>query len=134
MRSYPGDLLFFRSLITATQSFYPLTATLKLQQQFYKITSTNEKAGHKPTKLKLLQPSVHTLPPYCKTPTPKVDFQNFEIPRTNSVIYFKLHLDNKLNWRKHFQEKIKHIKITSKSMHWLTARNSKLSKSTKLLI
>ena len=57
-------------------------------------------------------------------------------PRTHalSVKYLGLHLDNKLNCKKHIQEKIRQIRTIRKSMYWLTSRNSKLSVKNKLLI
>lgn len=47
--------------------------------------------------------------------TPKISFQNLELTHAESIKYLDLHLDSKLNWKKHIQEKIKQIKMARKS-------------------
>ena len=77
---------------------------------------------------------VHIIFTLNKRSIPKIKFNNQELSHALSVKYLGLHLENKLNWKKHIQEKIKQIRTIRKSMYWLTSRNSKLSVKNKLLV
>ena len=58
-----------------------------------------------------------------KVPIPKIKFNNQELPQALSrQIFLGLHLDDKLKWKKHIEEKIEQMKTTRKSTYWLTSR------------
>lgn len=56
------------------------------------------------------------------------------IPQITSAKYLGLHLDSRLTWKTHLQQKAKQINLVLKEMHWMLGRHSKLSLANKRLI
>ncbi|KAK2578436.1 hypothetical protein KPH14_012564 [Odynerus spinipes] len=128
-------------LNTETYTFADDTAILSVKKNVKTATSTLQNHLQKMedwmrnNKIKInITKCSHITFTLKKEEPPKIKLQNLEVPQTNSVKYLGLHLDKKLNWKKHIQEKIKHINISKRSMYWLMAKNSKLSAANKLLL
>jgi len=51
---------------------------------------------------------------------------NAEIPPATTVKYLELHLDNKLNWKKHIIKKRKQMDLRHNELYWLLGRSSLL--------
>lgn len=66
----------------------------------------------------------------CPSPKLKGD----TIPSSNYVKYLGLHIDRRLNWKKHIQSKRQHLNIKTKKMYWLLGSNSQLSLTNKLIL
>lgn len=138
-RRFTADLP--SALETEVYTFADDTAILSTQKSIEKTTKTLQ--GHlneiekwtDSNKIKInTTKCAHITFTLNKRSTPKIKLNNQELPQAISVKYLGLHLDNKLNWKKHIQEKIKQIKVIRKAMYWLTSRKSKLSVKNKLLI
>lgn len=65
-------------------------------------------------------------------PSPKLN--GVTIPSSNNVKYLGLHIDRRLNWKKHIQSKRQHLNIKTKKMYWLLGPNSQLSMTNKLTL
>lgn len=65
---------------------------------------------------------------------PPVQLNGATLPHQDSVRYLGLHLDRKLNWRKHIKAKRDEMNIRFRKLYWMIGRNSKLFLDNKLLI
>jgi hypothetical protein len=57
-----------------------------------------------------------------------------QLPQSDDVKYFGLHLDRRLNWHEHIFTKRKQLGLTFNKMHWLFGRKPQLSTTNKLLL
>jgi len=57
-----------------------------------------------------------------------------KIPQAEDAKYLELHLDRRLNWRKHIFTERKQLGIQPSEMYWLLGSNSQLSIENKLLL
>lgn len=78
--------------------------------------------------------SVHVTFTNKRSLCPPVKINNKQIPISTEAKYLGIHLDQRLNWRKHIQAKKQQINLKIRSMYWLIGRKSKLSLKNKLLI
>lgn len=65
---------------------------------------------------------------------PPVYLNEIQIPQANDAKYLGMHLDRRLNWRKHIFSKRKQLGLKLSKMYWLVGRKSQLSLENKLLI
>jgi len=56
-------------------------------------------------------------------PSPPIYLNEVEIPPAKTVKYLGLHLDTKLNWRKHITKKRKKMDLGYKELYWLLGRS-----------
>jgi hypothetical protein len=78
--------------------------------------------------------SVHVTFTTRRETCPPVHINSVHLPQQEDVEYLGLHLDRRLNRRKHITTKRKQLGMTLTKMHWLLGRKSKLSTSNKVLI
>jgi len=70
----------------------------------------------------------------CKKTCPSVTLNASKIPQTEDAKYLGLHLDRRLNWKKHVFIKRKQLGIQLSKMLWLLGRKLQLSMENKLLL
>jgi hypothetical protein len=63
-----------------------------------------------------------------------VYLNDVEIPPAATIKYLGLHLDNKLNWKKHVIKKRRQMDLRYKDLYWLLGRSSPLSVDNKILL
>lgn len=56
------------------------------------------------------------------------------IPQSDSARYLGFHLDSRLTWKHHIQQKMRQLKLKFQQMYWLTGRKSPLNLSSKRLL
>jgi hypothetical protein len=69
-----------------------------------------------------------------KNTCPPVQLNNKQLTQTEEVKYLGIHLDRKLNWRKHISAKRKQLDVKLRSLYWIISRKSQLSRVNKLLV
>lgn len=57
-----------------------------------------------------------------------------QVPQADTAKYLGLHLDSRLNWKHHVQQKAEQIKIKRRQMYWLIGHHSQLDLYCKRLI
>jgi len=65
---------------------------------------------------------------------PPVILDGVSIPQAESARYLGLHLDRRLNWRRHISTKQKQLGIQLRKMYWMLGNKSQLSIENKLLL
>jgi hypothetical protein len=65
---------------------------------------------------------------------PPVQLNNNQLTQPDEVKYLGIHLDRKLNWRKHISTKRKQLALKLCKLYWITGRKSQLSLENKLLV
>lgn len=65
---------------------------------------------------------------------PPITLNRVQIPQDDHVKYLGLHLDRRLNWRKHIFAKCKQLGLQLRKMYWLIGRPSNLPLESKLLL
>jgi len=65
---------------------------------------------------------------------PPVFLDGVSIPQAKSARYLGLHLDRRLNWRRHISTKRKQLGIQLSKMYWMLGSKSQLSIESKLLL
>lgn len=63
-----------------------------------------------------------------------ISLNNCVLPHKEEVRYLGIHLDRKLNWRKHIWTKRKQLGLKFTKMYWLIGRKSQLSLDSKVLL
>jgi hypothetical protein len=63
---------------------------------------------------------------------PPVKIIDVQLPQSDEVKYFGLHLDIRLTWHKRIFTKRKQLGLNLTKMHWLLGRKSQLSTTNKL--
>lgn len=77
--------------------------------------------------------SVHVTFTTRKDTCPPVLLNGSIIPQKEEAKYLGIHLDRRLNWRKHIFTKRKQLGLQLHKMYWLIGRGSQLSVENKLL-
>ena len=108
----------------------PASASEKLQKSLDKIIAWTKKWGIKTNETKSVQVTFTLRTASC----PPVKINNIEIPQSTEAKYLGLHLDRKLNWKKHIFTKRKALGLQQRKMFPLLERKSKLSIENKLLL
>lgn len=108
----------------------PAFASHKLQMSLDKISSWTKRWGIRTNESKSIQVTFTTRTASC----PPVKINDAEIPQSTEAKYLGIHLDRKLNWRKHIFTKRKALGLQHRKMFCLLGRNSKLSTENKLLL
>lgn len=78
--------------------------------------------------------SVHVTYTLRKQDCPPVCLNGVFIPSSTSVKYLGLHIDRRLNWKKHISYKRQQLNIKTRKMFWLLGPKSQLSLENKVLI
>lgn len=107
-----------------------LTAARELQEHIYKIENWANRWGIKINEDKSAHVTFTLKSRKCR---PLV-LNNLNIPQADTVKYLGIHLDRKLNWRKHIAKKQEQMKIKFRNLFWLLNKKSKLNLDSKILI
>lgn len=65
---------------------------------------------------------------------PAVQLNNTKLPQKESAKYLGLHLDRRLTWKTHVQNKSKQLRLKVNKMYWLIGRRSQLALESKILL
>lgn len=77
--------------------------------------------------------SVHVTFTTRRDTCPSVILNNIYIPQKDDVKYLGVHLNRRLNWKKHIFTKRKQLEMQLYKMYWLISRGSQLNVENKLL-
>jgi len=78
--------------------------------------------------------SVQMISITCRKTCPPIILNSLKIPQAEDAKYLGLHLDCRLNWKKHINTKRKQLGIQLSKMYWLLGSKSQLSIENKLLL
>jgi hypothetical protein len=70
----------------------------------------------------------------CIEICPSVTLNNQNIPQVEDTKYLRLHLDRRLNWKKHISTKRKQFRLQLGKMYWLLDSKSQLSTENEFLL
>jgi hypothetical protein len=78
--------------------------------------------------------SVHVTFTMRKQTCPSVFLNNEPLPQSDHAKYLGMHLDRKLNWKKHILTKRTQLDLKFRKLYWIIGRQSNLSMENKLLL
>lgn len=78
--------------------------------------------------------SVHVTFTNRRDNCPAVSLNGVTLPQQESAKYLGLHLDRKLMWKEHVQNKNKQLRLKFSKMYWLIGRGSQLSLESKIIL
>lgn len=78
--------------------------------------------------------SIHITFTNRKEHCPIVKLNNMPLAQSETVKYLGIHLDRRLNWRKHILSKSKQLRLKFNKLYWLMGRSSQTSLECKIAI
>lgn len=136
---YTADIPTTPNTITATfaddtailaTSEIPAYASEKLQEALDQIQEWFKKWRIKANEAK----SQHITFSLRKETCPSVTLNGEQLPHADNAKYLGMHLDRRLNWKKHIFTKRKQLGLKLSKLYWLIGRKSKLSLESKLTV